>query len=189
MTVKFLDPVQEPVDSDHSLSPRLGTLEGKILGLYNNDKLNSVRLLEMITDELAQEFSFSVKTGKYHAYKLMEPGEWGDVDECDAVILANGDCGACSSSGIANAMDLEKRGIPCLLVSTPPFTDAVTTMARLGGMPDMRWCVVEHPLGSLGEDELRKRARIAARQFREIILSGPASHNQPARDSLAAPAE
>jgi hypothetical protein len=119
----------------------------------------------------------------------MGPDEWGDVDECDAVILANGDCGACSSSGIANAMDLEKRGVPCLLVSTPPFADAVTTMAKLGGMPDMKWSIIEHPLGSLGEDELRERARVAARQFREIILSGPASDSRPARDSLAAAAE
>jgi butyrate kinase len=67
-------------------------------------------------------------------------------------------------------MELEKRGIPCLLISTTPFTDAVATMARLGGMPDIRWAIVDHPLGSLAEAELRARAVEAARQFREIMI-------------------
>lgn len=170
MTVQFLDPVQEPVAALHSPAPRLATLDGKRLGLYNNDKLNSVRLLELIAEDLARDFAFEVQTGNYWAFKLMEPAEWGDIGSCNAVILANGDCGACSSSGIANAMELEKRGIPCLLVSTPPFLDAVATMARLGGMPDIAWAVVDHPLGSLGEHELSGRAREAARQFRELII-------------------
>lgn len=174
MAVQFLDPVQEPVGALQHLAPRLDTLEGKRLGLYNNDKLNSVRLLEMMAEDLARDFAFEVQTGGYWAFKLMEPADWGDVDQCDAVILANGDCGACSSSGIANAMELEKRGIPCLLISTPPFADAVTAMAKLGGMPDIKWAVIDHPLGSLAEDELQERARDAARQFREVIFSDAA---------------
>ncbi|MDG2005501.1 MAG: hypothetical protein P8J20_19430 [Novosphingobium sp.] len=174
MAVQFLDPVQEPVAALQHPAPRLDTLNGKRLGLYNNDKLNSVRLLDMIAEELAQNHIFEVQTGSYWAFKLMEPAEWGDVDQCDAVILANGDCGACSSSGIANAMELEKRGIPCLLISTPPFYDAITTMAKLGGMLDLRWAVIDHPLGSLAEDELRERAQDASRQFCEVIFSGPA---------------
>jgi hypothetical protein len=175
MAVQFLDPVQEPGDALHQPAPRLDTLEGKRLGLYNNDKLNSVRLLEMIAEDLARDFSFTVQTGSYWAFKLMEPGDWGDVDECDAVILANGDCGACSSSGIANAMEIERRGIACLLISTPPFADAVDTMAKLGGIPDIEWAIVDHPLGSLAEAELAGRAHDAACQFRQIILSNTAS--------------
>ena len=171
MTVQFLDPVQEPVAALNAPAPRLATLHGKRLGLYNNDKLNSVRLLELIAEDLARDFAFDVQTGGYWAFKLMEPDDWEGVDDCDAVILANGDCGACSSSGIANAMELEKRGIPCLLISTPPFLDAVATMAKLGGMPDIAWAVIDHPLGSLKHDELQDRAREAARQFREIILA------------------
>ena len=180
MTVQFLDPVQQPVDAAHALSPRLDTLDGKVLGLYANLKLNAELLLEMIAEELAKDFAFTMQRGEYHAYKLMEGDDWGDVANCDAVILANGDCGACSSSGIANAMDLEKRGIPAFLVSTPPFSDAVRTMVSLSGMPDIRWGVVDHPLGSLKPAEVRQRACDAARQFREIILSGGAAREDAA---------
>jgi hypothetical protein len=175
MPIAMLDPVQEPVDTQHSPAPRLATFEGKVLGLYNNGKLNSIHLLGLIAANLANDFTFALRTGRYHSFKLMEPGEWEGVDECDAVILANGDCGACSSSGIANAIELEKRGIPTLLISTPPFRDAVGTMAELCGMPKLRWAVVDHPLGSLTESELRERAHAAAAQFREIILAAEAT--------------
>jgi hypothetical protein len=171
MPIAMLDPVQEPVDARLRPAPRLPTLGGKTLGLYNNGKLNSVRLLELIAADLAQDFDFHIRTGTYHSYKLMKPGEWNGVEQCDAVILANGDCGACSSSGIANAVSLEKQGIPTLLISTKPFVDAVGTMAGLCGMPEVRWAVTEHPIGSLKEDELRERACASAAQFRTIILA------------------
>ena len=181
MTIRMLDPVQEPVAEAHRLAPRLATLDGKVLGLYANLKLNAVRLMELIAEDLAQDYDFTVKTGEYFAFRLMEEHEWGDVAACDAVILANGDCGACSSSGIANAIDLEKRGIPCFLVSTPPFADAVKTMAAVSGMSEIAWGVVDHPIGSVGEAELRERAKVAARQFRAIVLAPEAqAHNRAA---------
>jgi hypothetical protein len=166
-----LDPVQEPSGLAYQPSGRLESLQGRVLGLFSNQKLNATRLLEMISEELAQEWSFTLRRGTYHPHKLMGPAEWGDVDCCDAVILANGDCGSCSSSGIANAVALEKRGIPTFLVSTPPFVDAVRTMAELSGMKDIRWGIVAHPIGSVDEDELRIRARAAAEQFCRIVLT------------------
>ena len=170
--MQVLVPVQEPLVDRHGLAPRLESLDGKVLGLYNNGKLNSVRLLELIAEELGAEFDFVVKTGDYHASMLMAHEDWGDVDNCDAVILANGDCGSCSSTGIANAIALEKRGIPTMLVSTPPFADAVRIMASTGGMPEITWAVVDHPIGSVTEDELRVRARSAAKQFASVVLAG-----------------
>ena len=184
MPIEILDPVQDPVDAVFPLAPRLPTLNGKTVGLYNNGKLNSVLLLEMIAEELARDYSFKTMSGFYYAYKLMEMHEWGDVDACDAVILANGDCGACSSSGIANAVALEKRGIPCLLISTPPFFEAVKTMVSICGMSDLKWAVVEHPIGSMEEAPLRERAIIAAKQFKDIILAS-ADGSKPARGLAA----
>jgi hypothetical protein len=181
MRLEILDPVQEPVAAAFHPAPRLATLNGKVLGLYSNNKLNSVRLLEMIAEELAKDYDFATSPGTYPAFRLMGKNEWSGIAGCDAVILANGDCGACSSSGIANAIDVEKRGIPCLLVSTPPFFDAVGIMAQVCGMSDARWAIVEHPIGSIEEESLRERAMSAAQQFREIILSGADSGERSER--------
>ncbi len=179
MVLMVLDPVQEPIITRHTLARRLTTLSGKTLGLYNNSKLNAERLLELIRLELETRFSFDIVRGVYDATDLVPLAAWGDIESCDAVILATGDCGACSSSGIANAIELEKRGIPTLLVSTPPFFQAVSTFAELRGMPEIQWAVVDHPIGSLDEDELRQRASAAADQFLTLIL-------QPSVESSAA---
>jgi hypothetical protein len=55
MTIIVLDPVQEALAENSSmgipLAPRLDTLDGKTLGLWNNDKLNAAKLLELIRVE------------------------------------------------------------------------------------------------------------------------------------------
>jgi hypothetical protein len=174
MSLIVLDPTQAPLTDDLAdaspPSPRLDTFDGKVIGLWNNEKLNAALLLEMIREELERDYSFEVVRGIYDPGNLMPEDAWGEIGRCDAVILANGDCGACSTSGIVNAIELEKRGIPALLVSTPPFTDAVKTSASLRGMPAIRWAVVDHPVASLMEPDLRERAIAAARQAPGILL-------------------
>ena len=171
MPISVLDPVQEAVVARVAPAPRLSTLAGKTLGLYSNGKINANRLLELTEVELRKQFSFTVQWGTYDPANLMEEHAWVDIDKCDAIILTNGDCGACSSSGIANAIELEKRGIPTLLISTPPFFEAVKTLSELRGMPTVKWAVVDHPIASIGDNDLQARARSVAKQFLDIILS------------------
>ena len=122
------------------------------------------------TRELEKRYGFEVVRGTYDPGNLMPEDGWAAIDRCDAVIFANGDCGACSTSGIVNAIEIEKRGIPTMLVSTTPFAEAVKTSASLRGMPAIRWAIVDHPIASLAEDELRKRAVEAVRQLPELLL-------------------
>lgn len=174
MPITLLNPTQAPFAEDLAggtpPSPRLDTFEGKTIGLWNNAKLNAALLLEMIREELEKDYSFKVLRGVYDPGNLMPEDGWGEIGRCDAVIMANGDCGACSTSGIVNAIELEKRGIPAMLVTTPPFLDAVKTSASLRGMPAIRWAVIDHPVASLMEDDLRSRAIVAARQAPGVLL-------------------
>jgi hypothetical protein len=175
MPITVLDPVQQALALDESdalkPAPRIDTLNGKVLGLWNNDKTNAKLLLEQIREELEKHYSFTVVRGLYDSGNLMPEDGWGEVDKCDLVILANGDCGACSTSGIVNAIELEKRGIPAMLVATTPFTEAVKTSAELRGMPSIKWAIVDHPVASLVPDDLRQRAEEAVRQFPELMLA------------------
>jgi len=175
MTFTVLDPMQEPLPEqaagDAPVSPRLGSLNGKTVGLWSNQKLNATRLLEMIREELESTYRFEVVRGVYDPGALMPADAWGEVGRCDAVIMATGDCGACSTSGIANAIELEKRGIAAVLVTTPPFVQVVETTVKLRGMPGISWAVVPHPLGSLDETDLRARAREALPQVLEVLLA------------------
>ncbi len=56
-----------------------------------------------------------------------------------------------------------------MLISTDAFLDTCKGMARLGGIPNVKWIVVPHPLGSLTENVLMERAKSAAEQFAAIV--------------------
>ncbi len=58
-----------------------------------------------------------------------------------------------------------------MLIGTDKFLDACRSMARISGIPDIRWAVVPHPLGSAPPDILKERAVSAVDQFEEIILA------------------
>jgi hypothetical protein len=74
------------------LAPRLDTLEGKRVGLWANRKLNSEELLRQVELELEARHEIAGGLhGIYNPGRVMLPGEWGPIDACDAVILANGD--------------------------------------------------------------------------------------------------
>ncbi len=57
-----------------------------------------------------------------------------------------------------------------MLIGTDAFIDAFKAMARLGGIPGMKWAMVPHPLCSLTEDVLMERAKSAAEQFITIVV-------------------
>jgi hypothetical protein len=90
--MKLIEPLCSPVAMPVSLAPRLDSLDGKQIGLWANTKLNSVELLQEVEAELRARHNIAgVMTGTYHAGRELKPHEWGAIDTCDAVILANGD--------------------------------------------------------------------------------------------------
>ena len=172
MTITVCNPVQEAVVDRVESAERLGSLDGRVLGLYTNEKLNATALLDLIGERLGNQFDLAgVIRGTYPVSRAMGPGEWQDTEKCDAIVLAIGDCGSCSSSGMMNAIQLERAGIPTLLVSTPPFAGVCKAMKELGGMPQLEWAIVPHPVGSATEEELADRADQAVKQFHQIVLA------------------
>ena len=60
-----------------------------------------------------------------------------------------------------------------MLIATDKFLPACRSMAKIGGIPDIQWAVVPHPLGSATDEMLRERALSAVLQFERIILEDP----------------
>jgi hypothetical protein len=90
--MKLVDPVVPPTAMSASLAPRLRTLDGAQIGLWANMKLNSAELLREVEAELRSRHAIGgVVAGIYHPARVMRPNEWGALDTCDAVVLANGD--------------------------------------------------------------------------------------------------
>ena len=55
-------------------------------------------------------------------------------------------------------MVLEKAGIPAVPILTDAFESTAKEMAELWGVPDFRFVMMQHPLASLTEDAVAKRA-------------------------------
>jgi len=90
--LRVLDPVEESSSDTFTRAPRLDSLDGKVIGLYANNKLKTLELLDLVGEELSQRANLAgVVRGTYHVGRLMEPEEWIDVEKCDAIVLTHGD--------------------------------------------------------------------------------------------------
>ena len=90
--LRILDPSAEAVLEAATLSSRLGSLDGKVVGLYANDKPRAPELLELVGDILSERYDLKgIVRGSYNGERVMRPDEWVDVHRCDAIVLTHGD--------------------------------------------------------------------------------------------------
>ena len=57
MGIQMVDPIAESVVIEQPAPARLTTLDGKVVGLYTNTKLNATKVLEMAADIIQQRFT------------------------------------------------------------------------------------------------------------------------------------
>jgi hypothetical protein len=60
--------------------------------------------------------------------------------------------------------------VPAVGVMTARFTSAAELMARVLGVPDFAFAVIDHPISSASDAELAARARATIAQARRILL-------------------
>lgn len=156
-----LVPTNEVDPGRASLAPRPPALDGLRLGVLDNGKPNSDRLLEALVDGLARTTGLrtSVWRRKPAIGRLAPPAM---VDELvagsDVVVTGVGDCAGCCSCSIADAVVLEQRGVPVAALCTTEFATAAALAAAAAGAPGYGVAVLPHPLGSCTPAELAARA-------------------------------
>lgn len=69
-----------------------------------------------------------------------------------------------------DGIEIDDRGTPAVVIVTEPFIPTVKAIADIRALPDYRYALIDHPLGSLNEDELRQRAKAALPQIADILL-------------------
>ena len=90
--LRVLDPVGDMALVDLEPAPRLDTLDGKVLGLYGNSKLNAEKLLDLVQGLLGERYRIKeFVRGIYSAGMVHKREDWRGLDRCDAVILTHGD--------------------------------------------------------------------------------------------------
>jgi len=71
---------------------------------------------------------------------------------------------------VHDGITFEQSGKPALVICTHPFAPTSRMIARTVGVPDFRFALVDHPIGSATPAELRARAEDAYRQGVDILL-------------------
>jgi hypothetical protein len=82
--------------------------------------------------------------------------------EADAVITGAADCGSCTAYSVHDTVELERAGIPTVLLTTTRFAPIASTLAGDSGLPDIRALVLDHPIGGIDTPTLERRADAAA---------------------------
>ena len=95
MTIRILDPtVRAEEGGDVSVAKRVADLDGKVLGLLHNGKVNGDHLLELVHEQLGARYRLRevVVIRKPSASRVAEAADLDRLArECDAVVTAIGD--------------------------------------------------------------------------------------------------
>ncbi|MEE9198771.1 MAG: hypothetical protein V3U26_03120 [Dehalococcoidia bacterium] len=68
-----------------------------------------------------------------------------------------------------DGIELEKRGVPAVVIITSEFVTPAKAMADIQGIPDYPFAVVPHPIGSLTDEGLKERAEEALPQILDLL--------------------
>ena len=95
MTLKILDPTVRAEEAlDVAVAKRVGDLDGKVLGLLHNGKVNADRLLDLVREQLGARYRLRdvVMIRKDSASRVADASDLDRLArECDAVVTAIGD--------------------------------------------------------------------------------------------------
>lgn len=69
------------------------------------------------------------------------------------------------SCGLHDSRNLEKMGLPAVLVHTDGFTEAAERQAVMHGQPALRRAIVPHPVQDKNLNEIRELARETVAQI------------------------
>lgn len=140
--------------------------EPVVLTLVDNCKPNARAILNYIAAEL--ERLLPIERVDVHAKGTsaapIDEQTASDLATRSGLVIAGvGDCGGCSACSLQDAIQLERLGVPAVVVVTEPFVPMIAAFATSLGMSGYSSIVVlPHPVSSLRDDELREIAVRAA---------------------------
>ena len=165
MSLTVLDPTAASTTATTLLNPRPASVAGLTVGLLDNGKPNSDRFLDGLADELRRRGALTPPpVRKANIGRLAAPELLAELSRsCDLVVTGVGDCAGCCSCSTHDAISVEVRGCPTVVVCTTEFLTTGHLAARTAGVQDYPFVVIDHPFGSLTATQVRARAAEVAR--------------------------
>ena len=143
----------------------LASLEGVTLGLLCNSKPNAQVLLDAVAEAIAELVPLA---GIVRASKAIPSSAAPDdvyeslAAQCGAVLFASADCGSCTSWGVHDTAQMERRSVPSLCLVAHPFVPMARAQSVALEYPDLRTTVFEGPIAGINEDVVRSKGQSIA---------------------------
>ncbi len=142
-SLEILSPVAVTDDRTFSPSPRLDGLAGKAIGLAWNRKPGGNVARERLANHLEKLYP-DVRFLRFDDDIPFAPETIERiVDQCDGVIGTTADCGACSSWLAHDMIEIEKGGVPTVMITARAFIDDAGLSMHAYGMPDLPTAVFD----------------------------------------------
>ena len=140
-------------EGSYPLAARPESLEGKTLGLLWNAKANGDVALKRAGEILAQRIPNL--TVKFFSGNLPCSAELlkQAAAEADAVIACTADCGSCTSWITHDCVQLERAGVPTVIICTAGFEHDIIASAQAFAMPTEQFVVVPRGYNNISEEE------------------------------------
>jgi hypothetical protein len=170
MTVRIYRPDGDVDTTFTSLAAPLSGWQGVRIAVLDNGKPNAVVVMTRAAEALAARtgarLSLVAKKGPGGRSANAAVPCARDVfervcAEADVVITGAADCGSCTAYSVHDTVELERCGIPTVLLTTTKFGPTVAALAAATGLPEIRTLVVDHPIGGVDRDTLHRRADAA----------------------------
>jgi len=168
----LLDPTagDSPV-VDTVLAPRR-PLDGARVALLDNGKANAGLILSAFASRLADRFGARqvLTLTKADAGTVLDPAAVADIAaRSDVVLTAVGDCGSCSAATLADAVLLDRAGVPAVGICSEAFRMSADAMAEAYGFPGFDYIRMPHPIASLDRAAVEARVDEALPRVLEIL--------------------
>ena len=166
-TLTVLDPTAPGAPlADQELGGPLPAVAGARIAFLDNGKSNSDDFLGRLAARLAEHGAVAVRTLRKPGVGSLAPTDQLDelLADVDLVVTGVGDCAGCCSCSVQDAVAIERRGTPTVLICTHELVTTGRISARAAGAPDFPFVVVDHPVASCTSDELDGRVDAALTQ-------------------------
>ncbi len=152
----YLDPTAQPSAVQDAYTPRLKPGGAPRIALFPNLFTDSAAFLKDLSIPLARLVPgatfpyFDKQFGRYMSVPASPELKARILAESDAVLLAFGHCGSCTSGVVHDGVALARSGMPVAVLVTKRFREEALFLARALGLPDLPFVFLPHPVA--GED-------------------------------------
>lgn len=166
--MELLDPSSESDASARmALSPRIDSLEGKTIGLYDNGKVTGEPVLDVVEERLSERYPDATferyALGKNAINEAKDPDVLAAITDwaaaMDACIGAYGDCGSCTKFLAWGIQAIEEANTPAVGLIDSGFEFDYQSNSIERGWP-LRYTIL--PVRSETPDIARVRERMTA---------------------------